>query len=152
MDRVKKIEVEPDYEVWREYAVKAGIHGAILSYLDARPAHFYQMENTVDGRKFATPRGWEDLSRLLEIYERLGKKADKEVVRQYLQHDRIAGEFAAYLELYQKYRSDYQIEEILKGHISESALRKLSPCVFRRTSEPCEPAPVRLKKTLRVCF
>ena len=130
MDRVKKIEVEPDYEVWREYAVKAGIHGAILSYLDARPAHFYQMENTVDGRKFATPRGWEDLSRLLEIYERLGKKADKEVVRQYLQHDRIAGEFAAYLELYQKYRSDYQIEEILKGHISESALRKLSHASF----------------------
>lgn len=65
------------------------------------------MESTVDGRRFATPRGWEDLSRLLEVYEKLGKKADKDVVRQYLQHDKIAGEFANYLELYRKYQSDY---------------------------------------------
>ena len=106
LDRVKKIEVEPDYGVWREYAVQSRIHPAVISYLDARPAHFYQMESTVDGRRFATPRGWEDLSRLLEVYEKLGKKADKDVVRQYLQHDKIAGEFANYLELYRKYESD----------------------------------------------
>lgn len=81
LDRVKKIEVEPDYGVWREYAVQSRIHPAVISYLDARPAHFYQMESTVDGRRFATPRGWEDLSRLLEVYEKLGKKADKEVVQ-----------------------------------------------------------------------
>ena len=91
LDRVKKIEVVPDYGVWREYAVQSRIHPAVISYLDARPAHFYQMESTVDGRRFATPRGWEDLSRLLEVYEKLGKKADKDVVRQYLQHDKIAG-------------------------------------------------------------
>ena len=56
LDRVKKIEVEPDYEAFREYAVKARIHPAVVSYLDARPASFYQMETTVDGRCFATPR------------------------------------------------------------------------------------------------
>ena len=130
MDRVKKIEVEPDYEVWREYAVQEQIHPAILAYLDARPAHFYRMENTVDGRRFATPRGWEDLSRLLQVYEKLGKTADKEVVRQYLQHERVSAEFANYLELYHKYESDYEIEEILKGRISELTLKKLSHASF----------------------
>ena len=130
LDRVKKIEVEPDYGVWREYAVQSRIHPAVISYLDARPAHFYQMESTVDGRRFATPRGWEDLSRLLEVYEKLGKKADKDVVRQYLQHDKIAGEFANYLELYRKYESDYQIEEILGGTIREATLKKLSHASF----------------------
>ena len=130
LDRVKKIEVEPDYGVWREYAVRTRIHPAVISYLDARPAHFYQMESTVDGRRFATPRGWEDLSRLLEVYEKLGKKADKDVVRQYLQHDKIAGEFANYLELYRKYQSDYGIEEILGGTIREVTLKKLTHASF----------------------
>ena len=31
LDRVKKIDVEPDFGVWKEYAYKQGIHGAILS-------------------------------------------------------------------------------------------------------------------------
>ena len=130
LDRVKKIEVEPDYGVFREYAVQSRIHPAVISYLDTRPGNFYQMETTVDGRKFATPRGWEDLSRLLEVYEKLGKPVDKEVVRQYIQHDRIAGEFASYLELYRKYEEDYGIDEILKGVIREGTLKKLSHASF----------------------
>ena len=130
LDRVKKIEVEPDYEVFREYAVQARIHPAVVSYLDVRPGSFYQMETTVDGRWFATPRGWEDLSRLVEVYEKLGKSVDKEVVLQYIQHDRIAGEFAAYLELYRKYEGDYGIDGILKGVIREGTLKKLSHACF----------------------
>lgn len=130
MDRVKKIEVEPDFGVWKEYAVEAQIHPAVLSYLNLKPKHFYKMENTVDGRSFATPRGWEDLSRLTEVYEKLGKTVDKAVVLQYLQHDKIAGDFANYLELYYKYKSDYQIEEVLRGSISEGLLKKLSHASF----------------------
>lgn len=130
MDRVRKIEVEPDFAVWKEYAVSAGVHPAILSYLNVRPAHFYQIENTVDGRQFATPRGWEDLSRILEVCERIGKTADREVASQYLQHDRIAGDFANYLELYYRYQKDYEIEEILKGTIRQTMLKKLAHASF----------------------
>ena len=90
MDRVKKIEVEPDYQVWKEYAYRENIHPAVISYLDTRPQHFYKMETTVDGRSFATPRGWEDLSRIISAYSRLGKTADREVVVQYIQHELIA--------------------------------------------------------------
>lgn len=130
LDRVKLIEVEPDYTVWREYAQETHIHPAILAYLDARESHFYQMENTIDGRRFATPRGWEDLSRMIEVYEKLGKPVDAEVVRQYLQHDRIAAEFANYLELYHKYESDYGIPEILSGTIRETVLKRLAHAPF----------------------
>lgn len=49
---------------------------------------------------------------------------------QYIQHDKIAGEFANYLELYRKYESDYQIEEILGGTIREATLKKLSHASF----------------------
>lgn len=130
MDRVRKIEVEPDYEAWREYAEKENIHPAVLSYLRGRPSSFYQMERTVDGRQFATPRGWEDLSRILYVYEQLGKTADREVVIQYLQHEAVAREFAGYLELFYKYRTDYQIEEILQGRLGDAMLRKLSHAAF----------------------
>ncbi len=130
MDRVKKIEVEADFEVWKEYAYQQGLHGAVISYLNTRKQNFYQMETTVDGRNFATPRGWEDLSDLIKIYERLGKAVDREVVVQYIQFPRIAKDFANYLELYYKYRTDYQIEEILKGRPGEVLLKKVAHASF----------------------
>lgn len=130
MDRVKKIEVEPDYQIWKEYAYKVQIHPAIISYLDTRPQHFYKMETTVDGRSFATPRGWEDLSRLLSVYEKLGKKMDREVVVQYIQHEKIAKDFANYLELYEKYQMDYQLEKIFEGVIEEKLVKKAAHASF----------------------
>ena len=99
----------------KEYAYQADIHPAILAYLEIRRDYFYRMETTVDGRVFATARGWEDLSQLLKTYEKLGKKADREVVHQYIQHWKIAKDFANYLELYRKYKKDYGLEKIIEG-------------------------------------
>ncbi len=130
LDRVKRILVEPDYEVWKEYAYGAGIHPAILSYLNVKKQYLCYIETTVDGKLFATPRGWEDLSQLLEVYEKLGKKADREVIVQYLQHPKISKDFANYLELYEKYQEDYQIDEILSGVIKESLCHKLARAPF----------------------
>ena len=130
MDRVKKIEVEPDFAVWKEYAVKNQLHPAVISYLSTRTANFYRMETTVDGRTFATPRGWEDLSQMLVVYEKLGKKMDREVVRQYIQHEKIAKDFANYLELYEKYQMDYQLEAVLRGEIDDALKKKASHASF----------------------
>ncbi|MCI5650078.1 MAG: AAA family ATPase [Fusicatenibacter sp.] len=130
LDRVKRIEVEPDYQVWKEYALREEIHPAIISYLDTRGQYFYKMETTVDGKRFATPRGWEDLSRLITVYEKLGKQVDREVVVQYIQHEKIAKDFANYLELYRKYRIDYQLDEVLKGQISERLVKKARNASF----------------------
>ena len=130
LDRVKKILVEPDYQTWREYAYKENMHPAILSYLELRNNCFYQMETTIDGKQFATPRGWEDLSRMMEVYERLGKSITADLVGQYIQHERISREFAEYYELYQKYQQDYQITEILQGKNSEVMVKKVSHASF----------------------
>lgn len=130
MDRVKKIEVEADFEVWKEYAYGNSLHGAVISYLNTRKQNFYQMETTVDGRNFATPRGWEDLSNLILVYEKLGKEVDREVVVQYIQFPKIAKDFANYLELYYKYRTDYQIEAIFRGHLDEILIKKAKHASF----------------------
>ncbi|WP_394523946.1 ATP-binding protein [Lacrimispora sp. JR3] len=130
LDRIKLIHVEPDFEVWKAYAYENDLHPAVISYLNTKPEHFCRIETTVDGKFFATPRGWEDLSRFIQIYERLDKKADRDVVGEYIQFPRIAKDFTNYLELYYKYREDYQIEEILSGTIRESLCNKLSRAPF----------------------
>ena len=130
MDRVKKIQVEPDFDAWREYAYTAGVHPAVISYLNTRPANFYKMESTVDGKNFATPRGWEDLSRLIQVYEKLDKTVDREVAGQYIQHPQIARDFANYLELFYKYRTDYQIDEVLNGRIDDILVKKAAHASF----------------------
>lgn len=130
LDRVKKIDVEADFGVWKEYAKQAEIHPAIISYLTAKPQYFYQVETTVDGKIFATPRGWEDLSRFLEVYEKIGLACDRDVVKQYIQHAKISKDFANYLELYYKYQSQYQIDEVLKGNRDEELMEQAAKAPF----------------------
>lgn len=130
LDRVKKINVEADFQVWKEFAYEQKIHGAIISYLEIKKDSFYQIETTIDGKRFATARGWQDLSEVLKVYEELGLSADQEVVGQYIQHGRIAKDFAAYLDLYAKYRTDYQVDGILKGIWKPSAIEKLKFAPF----------------------
>ena len=130
LDRIRRIDVEENYGVWREYAWQAGIHPAILSYLELKREYFYRMETTVDGRMFATARGWEDLSEFLKACEAVGKKVDREVVHQYIQHWKIAKDFAVYLELYEKYQRDYGLKDILAGRWEKDTLEKLSYASF----------------------
>ncbi|MBO5460347.1 MAG: AAA family ATPase [Ruminococcus sp.] len=125
MDRIKRIDVGADFEVWKEYAYRQGIHAAVISYLELRRKNFYCIENTVDGKIFATARGWEDLSQLIQVYEKLGKTVDRDVVYQYIQHRMIAKDFANYLELYYKYKEDYGVEDILRGVWNQITIRKI---------------------------
>ncbi len=114
-DRLKRIDVEANYEVWKEYAVNSGVHASITTYLDIKKGDFYKVETTVDGKNFVTARGWSDLSDMIKLYEKNNIKVDGKLVSQYLQDKKIAKEFAIYYDLYNKYKSDYQIGEILSG-------------------------------------
>lgn len=119
LDRVRKIDIDVDCDVWMEYAWKHEIHGAILSYLNIKKENFYSVENTVDGKFFVTARGWEDLSLLLLNYEDLQIPVTKDLIIQFLQKEEVAVDFAAYYQLYEKYGQDYQIPEILQGTAQE---------------------------------
>lgn len=119
-DRLKRVDVEPDYEAWKEYAYKKGIHGSILTFLEIKKNYFYIVETTVDRKSFVTARGWEDLSEMIKLYERHGLTVDQKLTGQYLQNPAVAREFAVYYDLYNKYKSDYQIEDILSGKASAS--------------------------------
>ncbi|MCH5259575.1 MAG: AAA family ATPase [Lachnospiraceae bacterium] len=130
MDRLKLLEVEADYAVWKEYAREQGVHTAILNYLDMKKDDFYQVETTVKGRNYITARGWEDLSKMLVLYEEEGIAVEESFVAQYIRNERVAKEFTAYYDLYQKYKNDYKVEEILAGIVSEQAKDKARKADF----------------------
>jgi len=119
-DRLKRIDVEPDYDVWKEYAYKKGIHASITTYLDIKKTDFYRIEITVDGKRFVTARGWSDLSDMICLYEQNDIKVDESLICQYIQNPTIAKSFAVYYDLFNKYKSDYQVDQILEGKASQA--------------------------------
>ena len=122
LDRVRYMKIEADFGVWQEYARAKRIHGAILSYLELRRRNFYVVETDVDGIHFVTARGWEDLSELMKAYEAEGIPVTKELAAEFLHHDEVAADAAAYFDLYRKYQDDYGIGEILKGRVDRKSV------------------------------
>ncbi len=129
-DRLKRIDVEPDYGAWKEYAYKMGVHPSITSYLDIKKNNFYKVETTVDGKSFVTARGWDDLSQMIHLYERHDLGVDEKLIGQYLQNRQIAKDFAVYYDLFNKYRDDYQIEAILAGKSSAETKERAKAAKF----------------------
>ena len=88
------------------------------------------METTVAGRMYVTARGWEDLSEIIYMYEEEGLKVDESLIGQYIRSDNIVREFSAYYDLYNKYKNDYKVDEILSGHITELAVSRAGQASF----------------------
>lgn len=129
-DRLKVLEVEPDYQIWKEYAKDRRIHNAITNYLDLKKDHFYYMEMTTRGRSYVTARGWEDLSQILYLYEEEGLKVEESLVGQYLRNEKVVKEFTAYYDLYNKYKKDYKIKDILNGQASAQTIERAKAAAF----------------------
>lgn len=129
-DRLKRIDVEPDYPAWRKYALKKGVHGAVLTYLDVKKENFYRVEAAVGGKQFVTARGWVDLSNMILLYERNSLPVDILLVQQYIRQKDIAEDFAVYYDLFNKYRSDYRIETILAGTPDTEILKRAEQAPF----------------------
>ena len=129
-DRLKRIDIEPDYRAWKEYAASTVTHPAVRSYLDIKESDFYRVESGVDGKTFVTARGWSDLSDMLRLYEKHCLPVDQALVIQYLQNREVAKSFALYYDLFQKYRSDYQIQRIFAGTADEAIVQRAKDARF----------------------
>lgn len=118
LDRLKVIDVEPDFTAWRKYALEKGVHGSILGFLDNNKECFYVMETTASGKSYVTARGWEDLSDIIYLYEEDGKAVTSQLVRQYIKNERVTADYAAYYDLYNKYKKQMDITAIFEGKLS----------------------------------
>ena len=114
-DRLKRIDIEPDYQIWKEYALDRGVHPSISTYLDIRSGDFYRVETTVEGKSIVTARAWLNLSDMIRLYEQNHIKVDEKMIGQYLQDSKVTRSFANYYDLFNKYRTDYRVDDILSG-------------------------------------
>ena len=130
LDRLMRIDVEPDLGAWREYALAHGVHPAVMTYLEARPENFYRMKTSARGPVIVTPRGWEDLSRMLQAYEAEGMEAHSSLPGRYLQDEDVALDFGAYYELFRKYEDDYKVVDILDGWADAAIEKRASEARF----------------------
>lgn len=130
LDRVRYINVEANYHIWKEYALSKHLHPMILSYLELKPSQFYRIETNIDGMEFVTARGWEDLSHLITLYEKLNLDINKETIYQYLHHEEVAEDVEAYYLLYKKYQDNYGIMDILDGKVNTKTYQRLAMADF----------------------
>ena len=125
LDRLKVIDVDADYPAWKKYALEKGIHGSILGFLESNKDCFYVIETTAGGKSYVTARGWEDLSDMIFLYEEDNGRVSEELIFQYLRNERVTKEFAAYYDLYNKYKRKVDIEAVFEKSLSEKVRETL---------------------------
>ena len=123
-DRLKVMEIPPDYAAFKAYALTSGVARCVISYLDIRQDDFYKVTTQVNGMNVVTPRAWEDLSEMILCQEELGIPVDAALISQYLQDADTARDFALYYQLYQKYKKAWKIDAILEGNYDDQTLEE----------------------------
>lgn len=125
LDRLRKIEVEPDYRAWRRYALQKGLHPCVLSFLESKQDCFYRVEGTPEGGKaFVTARGWEDLAHVMAAYETAGYPLDRDLFAQFINDAFVLDQFSAYYQLFKRYQCDYRVADILSGEAGEDVMSR----------------------------
>ena len=115
LDRVRKLEIEFDEEVFLNYARKTGFHPAITEFLDSDRRFCYVMDTAKDEREAVTARGWENLSRTMYLYDEMDLPVDMGLVHQFIKSDRVAAAFMDSLTLREMGCSVKEIEQMLAG-------------------------------------
>lgn len=68
-NRLLHIEVEGDFESWKNWAIKSGINDKVLSYLSENRESLFGFNPDTDDLAFPTPRSWEMVSNILNSYD-----------------------------------------------------------------------------------
>jgi hypothetical protein len=67
---------------------------------------------------------------MIQLYEQHGFAVNEKLVIQYLQEEKIARNFAIYYDLFNKYKADYQVDNILAGKASQKVKDRASAAKF----------------------
>ena len=66
----------------------------------------------------------------MQVYEKLDLPVDESVIREFIHHEDVAEDAAAYFELYRKYRDDYGIADILAGKVRPETFARIYAAAF----------------------
>ena len=69
-NRFVHLNLEPDFEDWCQWAVRAGMRSEIIAFLRFKPALLHDANATSDVNAWPTPRSWEMASNVLSGFAR----------------------------------------------------------------------------------
>lgn len=64
-NRLMHLEVEGNFESWKEWAIKSGINNKVIGFLLFRPSYLMEFDASSEDLAFPTPRAWEMVSNIL---------------------------------------------------------------------------------------
>lgn len=98
-------EIEPDFESWKDWALKNNINEKIIGFLNWKPDFLFKFPK-IEEYAFPTPRSWTFMSKMLDM------GIDNEEALSGTVGEGTASEFFTYIEVYTKLPD---IKKILKG-------------------------------------
>ena len=96
VDRIRKIDVDFEGEVFLEYGKRVGLHEIILEYIKTDTSRAYRYCKNGKELEIVTCRGWENLSHMMKTYELLGQDISEFDIRQYIKSEDVAKDFYFY--------------------------------------------------------
>lgn len=108
--RMITIRIEPDSNIWVNYASKYNIDERIISFILANPDMLSNFDPESKEDAYACPRSWEALSKILRTYPDINKEEDLPLF------SGVIGQTAAnlFLDYCELYKNMLTLEEILK--------------------------------------
>lgn len=103
-DRFFHVDFEAHADDWTKWALNAGIRPEVIAFLRFRPGLLHNHDTNRKCHAFSTPRGWADVSLVLDRNSRV----EGELIRGRV-GDGACGEFLAFLKLYRGMVSPDQI-------------------------------------------
>ena len=66
-NRLLHLEIEPDFDSWKQWAIGSGVNEKVVGFLDFRRDYLMGFDATAEDLAFPTPRSWEMASNLLNL-------------------------------------------------------------------------------------
>ncbi len=113
LDRVRKIEIGYSTVDFVNYARSRGLHPAVADFIEIYPEYLFKYSRSIEDPELVTARGWENLSKAIDVYERMGKTPEEKMIFQFIKSETIAKRFKEFLEEYTNGYSTALFDRIL---------------------------------------
>lgn len=130
LDRLRILNIESDFNSWKEYAIDKNIHPCILSYLSQKQSNIYSVSLKKSDPFIVTPRGWEELSHSLYTYEALNFEINHHLILQFINNENISNDFMNFYTIFMNILSDLDIHNILNGKVTDALRKKIKESTF----------------------
>lgn len=67
-NRFMHFDMEANYEDWKIWAIKNGLHPSVIGFIDYRPSCLFEMKGQNLERGWPSPRSWERVSNMISLY------------------------------------------------------------------------------------